>query len=310
MFPPLHELEIVTYRALLALHFRDGATGAAVSTGLRAYAWRHDPAQPQVARRLERAERSPQSGIYGFRTLPGLEQYTKRETVTAGSVQYIIQIEDERGRYLPQTRRFGLPLAEPALQEVILFPSPAYSPPPGYGVVRGQLLRTTAVSGAPPEVTVLEPARWARVAVEAPGPSPSDPDVVYHGIADQRGSFLLLVPYPPIPSSTLLEDAGWNVSLAVEHDPAAIAADLDELQQVRPELGEPPPFHTTLLSQSPALLFAEVNVLDAAGRTYEIVGDPDETSVAEMLPFRRPLVIRTRIAGSPESPLSEFLIRS
>ncbi len=117
----LAPLDLITYRGALALRFIDSVTGAAVTGDLRVRAWAYDPATPRAARRVDEAELSPNSGIYGFRGLPGLEGYQIGDAVPAASLAYIVHVEDGRGRFLPQTRRYDLPLAQPAVQQVILY---------------------------------------------------------------------------------------------------------------------------------------------------------------------------------------------
>jgi hypothetical protein len=128
MLANLTELEIITYRGALALQFSDIVTGQAVTNGLRVRAWRFDPTDPGLARRADQAEKSPNSGIYGFRSLPGLERYQIGDTIPAESLSFMIMIEDLLGRFLPQTRRYDLPLPIPAVQLVpLLRPKPAHA---------------------------------------------------------------------------------------------------------------------------------------------------------------------------------------
>ncbi|MDX1665192.1 MAG: hypothetical protein R3272_15475 [Candidatus Promineifilaceae bacterium] len=303
-------LERITYRAPLALSFVDGVTGEAVREGLHVQAWRTSSSGAGPVRRLQEARPSPQSALYGFPTLPGLEGYTRGDEVPAGALSYVIEVEDRRERYLPQTRRFDLPLPDPAVQRIRLLPDPAYPTPAGFAPVRGLLLRTTAPTGVPPQVTALEPAAWARVTATAPAPIATDPPVTYEGFADARGSFVLFVAHPPIPADTLLADVTWTITLAVEHDPVAIAADVEEIRQARPALAEPAPTHATLTGGPAARLFDTVSLVNAEERIYEVVSAVDETSVERTLRFQQPLIVRTEVAGSPEHPLSEFLIRS
>jgi hypothetical protein len=249
MLADLTALGIITYRASLALQFSDVVTGRAVTTGLRVSAWRFDPANPgPPASSRPRAEKSPNSGIYGVRSLPGLERYQIGDTVPAESLSFIVHIEDQLDRYLPQIRRYDLPLPMPAVQLVPLYSSPNRPTPTGFGAIRAQLGRTTAPSGNPPEVTIVEPAAWARIAVSVPADNSGDPPNLFHGLADGRGSALILVPYPIIASDVLLNEAEWTVTVAVEHEAAAIASDYDLLEQLLANLdrAEIPPFQSTL----------------------------------------------------------------
>jgi hypothetical protein len=228
----------------------------------------------------------------------------------AESLSFIIIIEDLLGRYLPQTRRYDLPLSIPAVQLVSLYSGPNRPTPTGFGAIRAQLVQTTAPSGNPPQVTALEPAAWARVAASVPADNPGDPPNLFHGLADGRGTALILVPYPMIASDVLLYEAEWTVTVEVEHEPAAIESDYELLDQVlsNPNPEQTPPFQSTLESQSAAALFGTVNIVDAAAQIYTIVGPTNATELDFTLPFGRPLTLRTQVNGVPDDPLSELLV--
>ena len=313
----LSPLDLITYRGALALRFIDSVTGAAVTDDLRVRAWAYDPAAPRTARRVDEAERSPNSGIYGFRVLPGMEGYQMGDAMPAASLSYIVHVEDGRGRFLPQTRRYDLPLTQPAVQQVILFPSADRATPTGYATVRGQLLRTGAPVGAPPEVTAIEPARWARVALAVQPGSPGDPPVTFFGQADGRGTVVIMAPYPLLPAGVLLDEAVWTVAAAVDYQPENQAADYGLLELVLPGLlpnaqaqQEVPPFQTTLESQGSAILFGAVTVVDAEARTYAIAGPTNAAELDFDLSFGRPLILRTQVDGDPSHPLSDLLLQS
>jgi hypothetical protein len=278
-----------------------------VNDALLVQAWRFDPATPQPARQTVWAEKSKTSSIYGFRSLPGLERYQLGDDVTPGSFSYIVRVEDRYGRYLPQMRRFDLPLADLAVQTVPLYPAPSHTAPTGYATLVGELLRTTA----PPTLTVIEAAQWARVVISVPADSPGDPPLEYAGFADARGMFAVMVPYPLIPSSVDLVDATWNVTLAVHHAPSTFDADLALFRTALPSLAPEAlqPFHTTLDAQGPAVIFDAVTVIDAEARTYSAVGPTSNTTLPLTLRFGVNPPVQTPIDGS-ETPLSELLIRS
>lgn len=312
MLANLTPLEIVTYRAALALQFADAVTGQRVTDGLMVRAWAFDPADPQLVHRVDEAEKSPNSGVYGFRSLPGLKRYQIGEAVPAGSLTFLVTIEDRYGRYLPQSRQYDLPLPVPAVELISLFSSPDRPTPTGYGAIRAQLLRTTAPAGVPPEVTVIQPAAWARVAVSVPADNPGDPPNLFYGLADGRGAALVLVPYPLIASNVLLNEAEWTVTVGVEHETAVIQTDYDLLHILLPELDEAltPPFQDTLESQGAAVLFGTVIVVNAADQIYTVVGPANITELDFDLQFGRPLTLRTQVDGAPDDPLSELLVES
>ncbi len=306
MLIDLTPLETIIYRAALALQFADAATGERVTEGMVVRAYAFDPADPQLARRFDTAESSPNSGVYGFRTLPGLERYQIGDPVAVGSLAFIVTIEDTVGRYLPQTHRYDLPFADPAVQIIELFSGPNRPAPTGYGVIRAQLLQTTTPT--PPQVTVTGAADWARLVVNVPGGSPD----FFHGFSNSRGTALMLVPYPLIPLAILLNEAEWTAAMQVEHETAALETDYLLLEQVIPDLDEEktPPFQETLANQAAANLFGSVTIVDAASWIYDVVGPVNDTDLDFTLQFGRPLVLRTRNDAAPDEPLSELLLES
>ncbi|MFZ0544455.1 MAG: hypothetical protein WAM60_03400 [Candidatus Promineifilaceae bacterium] len=312
MLANLTPLEIVTYQAALALQFTDVVTGERVTDGLTVRAWAFDPVAPQLVQRVDEAEKSPNSGVYGFRTMPGLKRYEVGDTVPTGSLAFVVTVVDRFGRFLPQTRRYDLPLAVPAVQLIPLYSNPNRPTPTGFGAIRVQLVRTTAPAGVPPEVTVIQPAAWARIAVTVPADNPGDPPNLLHGLADGRGMALILVPYPVIASNVLLNEAEWSITVGVEYETAALQTDYDLLNIILPDLDQEqtPPFQDTLESQAAAFLFGVVNVVNAADQVYSIVGPPNVTERDFTLQFGRSLILRTEVNGAPDDPLSELLVES
>jgi hypothetical protein len=281
-----------------------------VTDGLRLQAWRFDSANPQPARQTTYADKSKSSGVYGFRSLPGLERYQVGDAVPAATHAFIVRIEDEHGRYLPQLRRFDLPLATPAVQPVALYPAPTHTAPTGFATLRSEILRTSA----PPNLEVLGPARWARVVATVPPDNPADPPLEYAGFADSRGMIALMLPYPLIPASVELTDASWNITLSVQHTPSSFAADQTLLSTVLPAAAlpvtaAPQPLQSTLEAQAAAVIFAAVTVVDADAGLYTAVGPTTNTSFPYTLTFGTNPPIQTPIDGSPDT-LSELLIRS
>jgi hypothetical protein len=311
-------LDLITYRTALALHFMDSVTGAAVADNLRLRAWAFDPTAPQAARRVDEAEKSQRSGIYGFRSLPGLEGYQIGDDLPADSLAFIVLVEDRLGRYLPQVRRYNLPLAQPAVQPIALFPAPDKATPTGYAAVRAQLLRTTAPAGGPPpEVTVVAPARWAQVVLTIPPSSPGDPPSTFTGQADSHGAVVIMPPWPLIADGVLLNEASWSISTTVRHQPPTQNADYALLRQILPDLlprDRPhhyfPPILATLDGQQTATLFGAVSIVDPEAQIYQIVGPANQTELDFDLSFGRPLTLRTQVDGDPDHPLSELLIQS
>jgi hypothetical protein len=200
-------LEKVIRRAPLGMRFLDMVRGVSITDGLVVTAW---PVGAGITATRQAAYRSPLSGIYGFRSLPGLESFergqspatdwcasppdvgqpTVDELENLGALQtligtdegvsaanFVVFVQDSMERFLPQVLLMCLPKEK--LIEVPLFSAPTRIGPAGFGVVRG-------------EVWVLEdslPASWAMITASL------DAMTTYVTIADARGMFTLFVPY-------------------------------------------------------------------------------------------------------------------
>jgi len=205
-------LEQVTRRGDLGLRFTDLVRRAAVNDGLVVEAWAQGASSTRFA-----AYRSPVSGIYGFRSLPGLKDYEdgKRPASDfchgASPPNFVVVVEDSLGRYLPQALQLCLP--KEAVVEVQLFSSPARTTPSGQGAIRGEVWDWTAGG----------PAAWALVKATIDGGD----ELVTE--ADDRGMFALFVPYaaalpalvgtPPVGTGNVGE-VTWDVMLTVQYQPS------------------------------------------------------------------------------------------
>lgn len=225
------ELERLGYRAALSLRCADAVRRTVVAEGLAAYAWREgDP-----NRRLP-ASRSPVSGLLGFGMLPGLSGFQRVRAAGGTGLSwppapapdpYLVSVVDGARRYLPVLLRVDVPILAPV--DVALHSAVTRSPATGWGVIRGEVHdRGTGVG-----------VGWAVVEITAAG-------TPYEVVADGRGRFLLLAPYPealpPLagspPAGPGLGAMSWPLTVAVRSEPghlvrpAGTNADADP-----PELG-------------------------------------------------------------------------
>lgn len=231
-------LETVLRRAPLGLRFLDLARGAYVTDGLEVAAWllvEGKPGRPAL--------RSPLSGVYGFRALPGLRPYEVGERPASdwcasaeAPPNFAVYVEDRLGRFLPQVLSLCLPREN--IVEVPLFSAPARAPLPGMAVVRGELWDRAG----------QRPASWAMVTATVAG------EASYVAVADARGMFALFVPYaaalPPLQGSPPHGSGGvdqltWPVVVQVFYQPAQ--------QQV--VAGSTPPHIRSILEQSRAEVY-------------------------------------------------------
>lgn len=227
-----HSLEQIIRRAPLGIRAKDLVNDADVTDGLDVFIWPVGGTPPG-----QLAARSPVSGIYGYRTLPGLRDY---ETGAAPATDwcdgddtpnFILSITDRAGRYLPQVIQVCLPRTE--VFEVPLYSSPARSAVAGYGVVRGEIYDQSAGQGA----------GWALVSATHNG-------ATYATVADARGMFALFLPYPPLESapdfgSAPVYELSWPFTFAVLYAPDA--------QEIVP--GTTVPHTASIVGQGAATVF-------------------------------------------------------
>jgi hypothetical protein len=227
-------LETTIRRAPLGLRFVDLARSVDVTDGLTVRAWRLGTSWPVFD-----AFRSPLSGVYGFRSLPGFRRFEVGEanadawcsppgsppssppsgdfgeladTLDGGRPpNFIVTVEDGLRRFLPQVLLMCLP--KERLVEVPLFSATARPAPSGMAVIRGQAWDRVADA----------PARWALVTAQAGDLGP------YAGLADERGAFTLFMPYAsPLPpligsppyGSVAVDEMNWPVTVEVLYEPS------------------------------------------------------------------------------------------
>jgi len=213
----------------LGLRFWDVALDRSVTEGLQVRCWpRHNVHQKVAAFRTR-------SDVYSFRWLPGLRGlehgFADDPRVVASPVeprQFVVQVNDTRGRYLDIALLVSLPLAEsgvyrfpptPDLSGVPLFAAPTRTLEPRLALVRGTLT----------DAATRRPAGWSRIRVGLPGGRGC------HGVADAGGRFVVAFPYPavvngfarspggPIAGAAITE-RGWDMSLTVYYDPDVLRA--------------------------------------------------------------------------------------
>jgi hypothetical protein len=262
-------LERVTRTALLGVRFWDRVTGHATADGLEVVDLVRDVClQPN------------RSGVFVLHEYPGL----RASAFGAGDdpfwaspparAELTLAVSDGSGRFLPfrfdadaPTRGLfiedcGIPFSPPdgPIVGVPLFSAPARIAPAGTAAVRADL--RDVVTGAPAASAILE--------VSAAGMP------IYRGVADERGSVVVLFPYPeppwhgtsPPPGSRALSDQTWSVSVSVRYSAAATS----------PPAGDPPDL-CGVLTQSPATLLTTPS--------------PPLPLGAQTLAFGRELVLRT-----------------
>jgi hypothetical protein len=228
-------LETLGYRAPLALHCVDAASGADVGDGLVATAWpQGDPAAVRTARR------SLVSALLGFGMLPGLRAQELARAAgaappgwpAAAPRPFVVTVSDTLGRYLPEAMTVNAPVTAPV--EVTLYSAPARPRPPGWATVYGE------VHAGP------DAAAWALVTV-------SDGTASHQAVSDQAGRFLVYLPYPEaLPALAGSPPAGggiglvsWPVTITVNYQPGTLT------WPASPAPGGPPDI-TSVRAQHPA----------------------------------------------------------
>ena len=219
-------VERTGYRAPLAVICRDGVTHAVVADDLVATAWRQDrPAETYTARR------SPVSGILGWGRLPGQWRASHAFAApdaplvfpAAAPTAYGVLVRDLAGRYLPTSVAATVPVAAPVV--VPLSSAPQRPRRGGPATIRGEVRRDGDAASL----------AWALVRVDTGSG-------LFQTVADERGRFLLQVPYPealpPLASPPVgLGAVTWDLTVTVRSQPTALVWSPGLGPQDPPQLG-------------------------------------------------------------------------
>jgi hypothetical protein len=242
------------------------------------------------------------SGVYAFQGLPGLRaiEYPAADPSAVASppasspptpLPFIITVEDQLGRYLPELFSVDLPLPFRGI-----FPPPAPGSPPEAGG-RAYLFSAPA-RPAPPGVAVVRadlqdhetggPAAFAVLQVQA-----SSTGI---GIADQRGSVVVMFPFPVVerlrlgspPGAGQGDVSGYTLPLTatVQYRPEALTYPLAGRQGVPDRWRSLPSVKSILDGQTPGTLW-----LTDAG--------PPSPSMDGNLRFGQELVLATASSSPP-----------
>jgi hypothetical protein len=281
-------LEKIIRRAPLALRFRDLLLDKPIGEGLEVQAWRvEQDAIPSTALPAT-AQRSLQSGIYGFNHLDGLLDYEMdRRPLTdycadeQAPFNFIVTVRDRLGRYQPAVLDYCLPKAR--VVEVTLFPTVNRLMPDTFGVIRAQLW----------DREQQRPAMDALLAVTIAGGR-------YMGRADERGMVAVFVALPPLPKSQAEANGTpkaitWPVQARAFYRPAAAA----EVIQIP---GEP----------TPRRLYGSILQQNAPPPALLLQSNAPEVEVSELaltLQFRVDLTVKTLGNDAEGQPLSRLELR-
>lgn len=284
------QLETVIRRAPLGLRFVDIIRDVTVSDSLLVQAW-----QKGATGSKQTALVSPLSGVYGFRSLPGLARYENGEgqasdwcgppadgsspddwassgalygwasaAENTAKANFIITVEDAQGRFLPAMLFLCLPRER--LLEVPLISSPSRSPLAGFGVIRGQLVRHDS-----PQLDKPLSAGWATITAILGNRA-------YESVADARGIFVIFVPYARFPAlqngapqqgGDYIAQLVWDVTIQVCYQPS----------QLTFVPGVDQPDMRSIISQSRAGVYQQA--------------DHPASELYAQLPFGRDLVVTT-----------------
>lgn len=246
-------LETIDVFTPLGVRFWDPVTNSQVADGLNVAA---RPAS-NPARRIPSFK--TRSGIYAFRNLPGLRRHEQNLPPASppDRIEFIIEVNDPANRYVDVGFRVPLPLGRgifptdfvstgsPAIapRGINLYPAATRTAPSMMAVVRGDLID---------QLTRL-PAANAFVRVIT-----TEGDV-WESIADTRGQFAVVLPYPEIEgglggspsigSGVALADQTWDLLLQVHYEPALV----EEIDLVDTTTYS----YASILRQAPSTLYAD-----------------------------------------------------
>jgi hypothetical protein len=236
-------LERVTLTQALGLRFWDRVTASVVDDGLLATAY------PAVQPELRTAAFTNRSGVYSFRSLPGLREIENGAgdsefwATHPPQFDFVIEVVDSQGRFLPFQFHVKLPVGgiyefqDLELTSPLGFPSfvPLYSAPARQIATPMAILRTELY-----DPIGKTPAAWASVQAQAAGAPP------VRGIADENGRVLLPFPFPepqsfgmgsPLrPGGIRLADQMWQVDLKFAYTPRRPAPGIPDLTEVLQQL--------------------------------------------------------------------------
>jgi hypothetical protein len=243
-------LDDLTLVAPFGVRFWDVAAFAPAVPGLTMVAY--PTAQPN----LRFPAINGPSGAYSFADLPGLRRFengTGDDAFWAAnppSIPYTMEVSDPQGRYLPFQFSVLLPvrgfyglLASPVYPPLTpdatwlpVFSTPSRVMPGPGAIIRAQLQDDRPLGSPLQENQTPPPAAWAMVTAQFSG-SPA-----MSGIADQRGTVTLAIPYPePLNSpfgspmgsgSVKLLDQSWPVTITVFYSALLNPPAIPDLQQL------------------------------------------------------------------------------
>ena len=222
-------IERVVLTCPLGVRFCDAATGAAVTDGLRAVAWRAGEDRQRIASVVTR------SGVHAFHGLPGLRDF---ENGAEGELhrsppevhRFRVEVRDTFGRFLPCVFGIVAPQVSIAIFDdgesppgsfggaVPLFSTAGRSMPAGLGVIRAELRESAS----------HKPAAWAFVEATHVARAGA---IVLRGLAGRDGRLTLPFRYPegartssggsPPPGERGLAKQQWTFTLRFFHKPRA-----------------------------------------------------------------------------------------
>lgn len=268
-------IETVPRAPLLALRFRDDATGEVVRDV------RVRLTMPGLAQPAE-AVVTP-SGVFTWRSLPGLGAWALGDPRPAPEQSARVHVTDPAGRYLAYTATVRVPVddiadipcgspveSEPRETRAFpLFSLPSRPAPPAMAVVRTALLHAADRS----------PAAYATVRLSA------ETGESARGISDERGQVAVFLPYPKVARAPGSGPFGARQALTHMEWELAVAATLPDVP-----LNDPPDL-CSLLHQLPTLL------------TIQPPGQPSRALSSLTLTYGRELVLPVTDPHQPRPEL-------
>jgi len=308
-------LERTNIRSMLGLRFRDAATEQPVTDGLRVTV-RHGKGRGSVTRAVRTA-----SGAYATQGLPGLRAYERSAaSVPEESIEFLVSVEDPRGRYVPVTLSVDLPytpeegdrglypIAEMSSESgedveptCYLFSAVERPVGPGRSVVYADLREQ---GGSKPASHAVLEVTWKSKGTCRNGDmsdKSSLEEKVWHGVADARGRVAVQFPMPPIHLEELSYSPNGDNEDSNDEEGQPISSTRCwslEIKVRYESLGSERPLLSSILSQEYGKLYTEPR---------EDNTDPAEDnkveSQDERLHYDEPLVLTTE--GRPTLWIAE-----
>ncbi|MFT5082083.1 MAG: hypothetical protein ACI9Y1_000105 [Lentisphaeria bacterium] len=277
-------LERVSQKTLLGIRFWDPALDVQILNGL------HVTLAPIENILQMRSATKTSSGVYAFNNIPGMLNFENGMEGTevlnspgspSPSRTYVLEAQDLERRFTGVSLLIDLPLPYAGLFLVDDNVGSPSNTPKGFNlyssITRFSARQYTCVRGELINRVSEQPAAHALVRVQ------TEDDFSWFGLADEKGRFAIMMPYPflsvsfggspPTVEGIRLSERTWNIQVSVMYEPLS--------QHIVP--GALQPDYSSILSQKQALVYTATPENDAG----------EVSELPAVLVYGRDLIVKT-----------------